>query len=226
CDVESAAVSWLIRRRLPLVFVDQAPAPGIPSVNIDDRAGARAAAEHLVGLGHRRVAVLSAGSRPRGTVDDADTAGEHHVSRQRLRGWLEGLAAGGVRPTVARQPHNLEHEAYDAARTLLTAHDRPTGVLCFSDAIAHAVVRAADDLDLQVPRDLSVVGFDDSPLAWRMRPALTTVRQDVAGKGRAAAAALTDAIARSREGKPSGRARHILLPTELVVRESTGPAPG
>ena len=86
------------------------------------------------------------------------------------------------------------------------------------------MVRAAEDLGLAVPDDLSVVGFDDSPLAARMRPALTTVRQDVAGKGREAAAALVDAIARAQDGR-APHPRHLLLPTELVVRASTGPVP-
>jgi len=74
-----------------------------------------------------------------------------------------------------------------------------------------------------VPADLSVVGFDDNPLAKRTRPPLTTVRQDIAAKGHAAAAALTAAIQSARTGN-SARARHVLLPTELVIRESTAKA--
>ena len=81
-------------------------------------------------------------------------------------------------------------------------------------------MQAANALGLSVPEDLSVVGFDDNPLAKRMRPALTTVRQDVAAKGHASAAALTAAIARSRNGT-AGRIRHVLLPTELIIRDST-----
>ena len=88
--------------------------------------------------------------------------------------------------------------------------------------IAYGVVQTAHSLGLSVPDDLSVVGFDDNPLAKRMRPALTTVRQDVAAKGHAAAAALTAAIARSRSGSATRtRVRHVLLPTELIVRGST-----
>ena len=108
---------------------------------------------------------------------------------------------------------------------LLELDEPPTAILCFSDVMADWVVRAAEDRGLRVPEDLSVVGFDDNPLAQRMRPALTTVRQDVAAKGRAATEALTEAISRSQQGQ-SARVRHVLLPTELVVRASTAPPPG
>ena len=84
---------------------------------------------------------------------------------------------------------------------------------------------AVDYRGMSVPEDLSIVGFDDGPVAGRMRPALTTVRQDVVAKGRAAAAALTAEIRRFRDGGPAGPVPHLLLPTELVVRESSGPAP-
>jgi DNA-binding LacI/PurR family transcriptional regulator len=94
-------------------------------------------------------------------------------------------------------------------------------MLCFSDVMAYRVVRTAEELGLRVPEDLSVVGFDDNPLARRMRPALTTVRQDVRGKGSAATAALMAAIEAAQEGRKPGRAKRVLLPTELVVRDST-----
>jgi DNA-binding LacI/PurR family transcriptional regulator len=97
---------------------------------------------------------------------------------------------------------------------------RPTAILCFSDAIARGVIHAAEDAGLDVPADLSVVGFDDNPAGRRTRPALTTVRQDVDAKGRAAARALTGAIERAKTQR-AGRAKHLVLDTELVVRDST-----
>ena len=98
----------------------------------------------------------------------------------------------------AERPEDVDARA---VRDLLERPDRPTAVLCFSDVMAYRVVRTAEELGLRVPEDLSVVGFDDSPLARRMRPALTTVRQDVGGKGRAATAALTAAIEAARTGR-------------------------
>ena len=92
------------------------------------------------------------------------------------------------------------------------------------DVLALGVVRVAADLGLRVPDDLSVVGFDDSPVGRQCTPMLTTVHQDVAAKGRLAAESLVAAIDHARSGTRS-RLRHHVLPTELVVRGSTGPAP-
>jgi DNA-binding LacI/PurR family transcriptional regulator len=224
CNTESTAVDWLMRRKLPIVFIDQVPAPGIPSINIDDRSGARAAAQHLVDLGHRKVGIISANIDGAGGIVVEPLAATNHVTRQRMLGWLDALHAAGIAPTVVQEnPTDVSHD-HDAAQVLLDLPDRPTAILCFSDVIAYGVVQAAHARGLTVPDDLSVVGFDDNPLATRMRPALTTVRQDVAAKGHAAAAALTAAIARSRNGT-STRIRHVLLPTELVIRDSTANAP-
>ncbi|MFC0566535.1 LacI family DNA-binding transcriptional regulator [Plantactinospora siamensis] len=227
CTPELPALDVLRRRRIPLVYVDQNPAPDVSSVNVDDRAGARAAARHLLELGHRDIGIITLSlTGPHGVLlTDADPpAGDAHVSTQRLLGWTGALAAAGVRPRIIRQHHCQVEEAYDAARVLLDRPDRPTAVLCFSDAIAQGVVHVAEDLGLRVPADLSVVGFDDNPLAHRMRPGLTTVRQDLEAKGHAAAAALTAAIAAARTGG-AARPRQVTLPTELVVRASTAPPP-
>jgi DNA-binding LacI/PurR family transcriptional regulator len=224
CDPTSSAVGWLLRRKLPLVFVDQDPAPGIHSVNIEDRRGAEAAAQHVIDLGHRDVAIVTAGfAGEYGILADPLGTPLAHIERERLSGWLDALHAASIKPIVLRQPHSDPQEiGYTAAQSLLGEVSRPTAILCFSDAIAAGVIRASHDAGLSVPADLSIVGFDDNPLAARMRPALTTVRQDISGKGRAAVSALTTAMSRVKTGRPS-RARHLLLPTELVVRDTTGP---
>lgn len=226
CDTGSPALAWLMRRGLPLVFVDQARVPGIASVNVDDRFGAAAAAAHLIELGHRRIDIVSKNmAGPYGIVLDAsaDVDVDHHVSHQRMLGWLDSLDGAGITARVVHQPQSSEDDAHAAALLLLSQDDPPTALLCFSDVMANGAVRAAEASGLRVPDDLSVVGFDDSPMARRMRPALTTVRQPVEDKGHAAAATLTHAIQRARSGDPKGRARHVVLPTELVVRDSTAP---
>jgi DNA-binding LacI/PurR family transcriptional regulator len=218
CSPTEASVEWLRRRRLPLVLVDQAPDDAFTSVNIDDRAGARAAAAHVVALGHRRIAVLNAGPAV------AAAPGEWFVPRQRLRGWRDVLEPARIEPVV-RHVDKLEHEErFAAAYELLARPDRPTAVLCFSDSLAADVLCAAADLRIRVPAELSVVGFDDAPSARSARPALTTVRQDVVEKGTLAAAELAAAVRRRRAGDTQ-RVHHHVLPTELVVRESTAPAP-
>jgi DNA-binding LacI/PurR family transcriptional regulator len=227
CDPTSSAVGWLMRRKLPLVFVDQDPAPGIPSVNVDDRHGAQAAAQHLVDLGHREIAIVTTGfAGEYGIVADPLDMPLAQTERERILGWMKTLHAASIKPTVLRQPHaDPQETGYTAAQSLLAEPNRPTGILCFSDAIAAGVIRAIRDAGLSVPEDLSVVGFDDNPLAARMRPALTTVRQDISGKGRAAVTALTTAMSRMKSGR-AGRGRHLLLPTELVVRDTTAPPRG
>jgi DNA-binding LacI/PurR family transcriptional regulator len=221
CQQESAALDWLRRRKMPLVYVDQPPAPALSTINVDDRGGARKAAQHLVDLGHRRVGIVALTLRD---LPDARPDEEPHVTAQRLLGWNDALSAARIEPHVVRATSLRDDAAYAEARALLEKPDRPTGVLCYSDVMASWVVRAAEDLGLSVPQDLSVVGFDDSPLARRVRPELTTVRQDIEVKGRAAAAALTEAVALAGEGR-TAEPRHQLLPTDLVVRDSTGPAP-
>jgi DNA-binding LacI/PurR family transcriptional regulator len=222
CHSDSTAVGWLMRRRLPVVFVDQAAAPGIPSVNVDDRTGARAAARHLVDLGHRRVGIVTTGfGGEYGLLADPLATTLANTERQRLVGWSEVLDGAAVTAFVVRLPHTDPEEiGYDGARMLLELDEPPTAVLCFSDAIAVGVVGAIQDSGRAVPDDISVVGFDDNPIARRTRPALTTVRQDSHAKGRAATELLVTLL--DGAGKASSkRARHLVLPTELVIRDST-----
>lgn len=220
CEPTSPSTAWLRRRGLPVVFVDQAPVPGTACINVDDRAGARAAAQHLLDLGHREIALLTVGHQgAHGLIDDPLDQPDGHAARARLLGWHDALTPAGVTPVTYRISTNTVEAAHAAARELLTAAPL-TGVLCFSDVLAHGVSLAAQDLGLEVPRRLSVVGFDDSHLSRNLRPSLTTVRQDIEAKGHAAADALLAALA----GEPLPSPEHLLLPTELVPRESSGPA--
>ncbi len=216
CSPADEHVEWLRRRQIPLVLVDQPPDDRFSSVNVDDRAGARAAAAHLVELGHRRIALLAAGPEALANPED------WYVPRERLRGWRDALEPVGISPVLRYVEKTAAEQGFATARALLAGPERPTAVLAFSDALAADVLRAADDLRLRVPADLSVIGFDDSPLARRVTPALTTVRQDVVAKGTAAAAELVAAVRARRAGREAP-VRHQLLATELVLRETTAP---
>ena len=236
CSPVDEHVEWLRRRQLPLVLVDQPPDDRFPSVNVADRAGACAAATHLVEFGHRRIALLAAAPErvlrhrdPRhgaygglGSSEAVANPDDRYVPRERLRGWRDALGPAGITPVPRYVERSGGEEAYAAARELLAAPDRPTAVLAFSDALAADVLRAAADLRLRVPADVSVIGFDDSPLARRITPALTTVRQDAVAKGSTAAAELVAAI-RARRVGDAAPARHHLLATELVLRATTAP---
>jgi DNA-binding LacI/PurR family transcriptional regulator len=209
CEPDSVDLAWLDRRGLPQVSIDQDKRGVVTSVNVDDRGGARAAAQHLVDLGHTSIGILTLESI-------AGLPSQSYPATQRMLGWRDALDPAGIEPLIASAPYRPASAAYDAAVELLDAPTRPTAVLCFSDAFALGVIRAAEKLGLAVPADLSVVGFDDSPAAEVSRPPLTTVRQDVARKGELAVTALLTSM---RGQEPDD----VLLPTELVVRESAAP---
>jgi DNA-binding LacI/PurR family transcriptional regulator len=230
------AMDWLRKRGLPLVLVDQEPLPGVAAVNVDDHEGARLAAAHLVELGHRRIGIVTVGmAEPYGVQGDAavePVARESYITRERMRGWLDAISSAGAAAVVVKQPkkpYRPETDGYAALTMLLDADPEITGVLCFSDRLAAGVLAAALDRGLAVPGELSIIGFDDSPVASNSRPALTTVRQDLAGKGHAAAEGLIAAVQAKTVRKTDpvqvtpAAAKHVVLPVELVVRESTAP---
>jgi DNA-binding LacI/PurR family transcriptional regulator len=220
CSDDSAAIDWLIKRQLPLVFIDQHPRPGYDSVNIDDREGARLAAQHVIDLGHRRIAIATASYGPDGGELDDPFDTNNAVSEQRLLGWFDAIRGAGLDAAVVQFGDDGDTSNDAAARALLDREPRPTAVVCISDVVAICVVRAAQERGLRVPDDLSVVGFDGSQLAALTQPPLTTVRQDVGAKGRAAAAALLDRIAGVTDPP-----RRIKLPVELLIGASTAPPP-
>lgn len=223
CDPETGAREQVERRRLPLVLVDQPDVKGFSSVNVADRSGARAAAQHVVDLGHTKVALIGkAATPPFGIVEAAAVKGHGHPSTERLAGWTEVLTAAGIEPVVLQVPIDSPDEGRGDLEAILGAQPGTTAILAFSDAIAAGILLDAHDAGIRVPEQLSIVGFDDNPLATRLRPQLTTVRQDVTEKGRLAASMLIDAMQDQRAGR-SSKPRAVTLPTELVVRGSTAP---
>jgi DNA-binding LacI/PurR family transcriptional regulator len=212
-------VEAALARRLPVVTVDQPRGAETPFVGIDDRAGARSAAEHLRELGHKRVAVLR-------FTQELDVEGERELDLtvERLEGYKEGLAEAWDPSRVRMCRPNAPERAREATLELLGEREPPTAILAMSDTLAVGALQAAAELGVSVPADLSVVGFDDSPVAEHTTPPLTTVAQPQEEKGRLAAQWLIEDIERG-EG-PRGRDRQKILPTELLVRESTAPPRG
>lgn len=221
---EDPLVYAALERRLPVVLVDQPRIEGLPFVGIDDESAARAAAEHLIGLGHRRFGVVSfaLAPEPSGGLVDADRqeAATYSITRSRLRGYASAIEAAGLSwADIPVYEHfgNEPEEGRKAAESLLGREPRPTAILALSDQLALGALDAARRLGLSVPEDVSVVGFDDVPDAARATPPLTTVHQPHVEKGLLAGRLL---IAQLRDEElPSPE----LLPTRLVVRGSTAP---
>jgi len=198
-------------RGVPLVAVDR-PLPHTRAdfSGTDDVAGGRIAAEHLLGLGHRRLAIL---------------CGEPWVSTyaDRRLGFSQAIAAQNDAAAdddtvVCEQVECRNEVCLDEARELLGRHDRPAAVFAVSDVLAAHVYEAAASLGLSVGADVSVLGYADIPESGFLRPGLSTVRQDFQEIGRNAARLLLDRI----EGRTTtDRARSIRITPTLVVRQST-----
>ncbi|MCU1482960.1 MAG: LacI family transcriptional regulator [Subtercola sp.] len=193
---------------VPIVAVD--PHTGradLPTVEADSRGGAHEATAYLIGLGHRRIGFV---------------AGRPDLKSSRLRdaGYRDALSAAGISfdPTLVRVGFYDAATARDAASELLAQRNRPTAVFAANDLSAISIIEVAKHLGLDVPGDLSVVGFDDVPEASRLAVPLTTVRQPMQSIGQTAAKMLTALMA----GEPLS-ATHVLLPTKLVRRATTAP---
>jgi LacI family transcriptional regulator len=199
-------VRRLVRAELPCVGIDmEVDGPRAEIVMSDNVAGARKAVEHLTQLGHRRIATIT------GML-------ESRPGNDRLRGYRAAVQAAGLGyrdEYVAYGDFYVESGRAGAAR-LLSLPEPPTAIFAAADMMAIGAVRAAADLGLRVPEDVSIVGFDDIQLAPHLNPPLTTLRQDKLGLGVAAGEAL---IARINGEDP--RPPLHMLDVELVVRGST-----
>ncbi|MBL8966127.1 MAG: LacI family DNA-binding transcriptional regulator [Spirochaetaceae bacterium] len=211
----TAVAELLHRRHLPFVTIDGDESATTVNVGIDDEAAAYALMRHILGLGHRRVAVLSL--MPESYLD---SAGDYsRVSCLRLAGFERalaelglGLASPGI--GVVAVEGSLEGGRQASLRLLSDGGRAPTAIVAMSDAAALGAYEACRELGLAIPRDLSVAGFDDIPNASLVYPPLTTVHQPGLEKGAAAATLALALLAGEAVG-------HRILSAELVVRGST-----
>jgi DNA-binding LacI/PurR family transcriptional regulator len=211
-DLSENVRSQLKTRGIPLVVVDPTGEPlhDTPSIGATNWSGGLAATRHLLGFGHRRIGVITG---PETIL----------CSRARLDGYRAAMDAAGVPVDLQLVRHGDFHveAGIEIGRALLQLPDRPTAIFAGNDLQALGVYQAARELRLHIPEDLSVVGFDDLPVARWVGPPLTTVRQPLAQMA-VAAAELVLAMAR---GEQPAQTR-VELATELVIRESTAaPAP-
>ncbi|WP_162641900.1 LacI family DNA-binding transcriptional regulator [Streptosporangium sp. 'caverna'] len=191
----------------------------LPSVEADNYEGACGAVRHLLDLGHRRIASLAGPTT-------------WPCCQDRQRGYEDALTEAGVPidASLTLQSGLEPPRARELLRGLLGLPDRPTAVFAHNDNTAYAAMEAAADHGLRVPADLSVVGFDDIPSSAHVKPALTTVSQPFEAMGARAARMMLAAIS-PESGEGSAPDEHglasarVRLPTTLIVRDSTGPAP-
>jgi LacI family transcriptional regulator len=206
-ELTSAQLEQLRSAGIPLVVVDPVnpPPADLPSVGATNWAGGLAATEHLLSLGHRRIGAIAGPS-------------DYLCSRARIDGYRSALERAGIQfdPALVRSGDFYHEGGFIRGGELLDLPDPPTAIFAGSDQQAFGVYEAARQRGLRVPEDLSLVGFDELPVARWVSPPLTTVRQPLAEMGRAAAQMLGELI----EGLPL-RSTRVELATELIVREST-----
>ena len=196
------------QQKIPTVLVEASYA-NLPHIYLDDIGAARNAVEYLIGLGHQKIAYVS---------DYLDDLFESGFSRNRYIGYCQALEAAGltIRPEYHHQEWPNRDNGRQMALKLLKLPDPPTAIFCFSDELAVGVLEAARELNLDVPGDLSVVGYDDVELARFAQ--LTTVRQNLFESGVQGVELLFDAIE-----NPDTPPTHLQLPTELIIRQTTAP---
>src|SRR3954447_1839951 len=206
-ELSSEAASRLSARDIPFVIVDPAgePAPDVPSVGATNWNGGVAATRHLLELGHRRIGMI--GGPP-----------AMLCSRARVDGYRAALETAGlpVIPEIVRTGNFHVESGYMQGRALLTMRMRPTAIFAGSDLQAFGVYEAARQLGIRVPEDVSVIGFDDLPMARWVGPPLTTIRQPLSEMAATAARLVLG----------QGSDRRVELATSLVVRQSTQAPPG
>ena len=216
--VDDPAVRAALERSVPLVTVGHPRLPKVPLIGPDNARAAASVARYLLGLGHRRFAVLTAeSSEQRGS--------SHPLFHQRVDGFQAALLAAGIRAAdihVQCAADNSRASGREAGQALLSLRSRTgrpeTALFAATDILALGVLDAAADAGVRVPAELSVVGFDDIAAASSSEPALTTIGHDLFGQGRAAARLALRMIAGESVRAPR-------IGAELIERASTGPAP-
>ncbi len=201
----------LLPRGTPIVFMGARPrSDAADSVALDDEGAGRTATQHLLSLGHRRLAMVSGP-----LVEDC--------SQDRTSGYQSALHAAGVSfdRTLVIEGDWSATSGYDAFMQLTVTGRQPSAVFAQNDRMAVGIIRAARDRGLRVPEDLSVIGIDDMPLASYFDPPLTTLRQDLAAIGREAAGLLLHAVEHPDSCNSASGRQRLRLSAELVVRRST-----
>jgi len=208
--VSDTQVDLLIRNKMPTVLIDSQH-PKLDRINVDDRCGGKMVTDYLIGLGHRKIGFIS--SYLENPLQFSSTI-------YRFEGYRDALKEAGLpfNPNYQKEGEHGRDQAKQMALEMLSHEDPPTAIFTSSDTKAIGVLDAARELNLNVPGDLSVVGYDDIRDAEYMN--LTTVRQPLFKAGRIGGRKLISLIE-----KPDTSPEEILLPLELIIRGTTAPPP-
>lgn len=211
CDSRSTIAALHARGMPVLAAAGGEPVAAVSAVRIDDYQGARAMTRYLLELGHRRIGFVR-----------GDPA--HAPSALRAAGFFDAMAEAGlaVAPQDVAEGRFTYRSGLAAAQALLARPQRPGALFCSNDDMAAAALAVAHGLGLRIPEQLSVAGFDDTPVATTVWPELTTIRQPVAAMGRTAVIRLVEDVRRQRQGEPAAPVQHTMRYT-LVRRGSTAP---
>lgn len=194
----------LYESKMPFITVGRHPTLDINYLDVDNVKSATIAVAHLARLGRTRIATITG---PHDKIAGYD----------RYIGYTKGLEEAGLPliPELVSEADFTEEGGYDSMKKLIPF--KPDAVFAASDTMAIGALRALSETNLNVPRDIALVGYDDVPLASRTNPPLTTIHQSLQKMGSAAVDTLAEIIR-----NPPGKPKHILLETELIVRESCG----
>ena len=186
-----------------------APVPGVPSVRIDDYQGARTMTRHLLELGHRKIGFMQ-----------GDPA--HTSSQQRHRAFLDSMAEAGLEIPESYMTVGMftYREGLAAARQLLGLEAPPTAIFCSNDDMAAACMAVAHGMGVRIPEQVTIVGFDDTPMATTLWPELTTIRQPVTAMGKAAVALMLEELRARRSGR-TRPATDQIMKFSLIKRQSS-----
>jgi DNA-binding LacI/PurR family transcriptional regulator len=210
-------------REIPAVAIDSPRIPHLPYVTVDHRQAGAEQMGHVLGLGHRRIGVITDRLGPVPSPGyrywaDAETSKETYL-RERLIGYRQALSDHGIRvaDVALIEAADIDMPSGLAAADLLIREFAPTAIVATSDVHAVAALKVLSSNGIATPDAVSVIGFDDAPIADLL--GLTTIRQPLRDKGRTAAKILLDLIAGHTR-------RRSIMTTELIIRSTTGPAPG
>jgi LacI family transcriptional regulator len=206
---DDRGLAEIVRAGFPLTVIGTLSDPGISQVDIDNHAAAREVTGYLIELGHRRIAKI------------AHAAPVYYAARERLAGYREALQNAGLQPRQEwiKTGDFTEESGYEAMEELLYSAPRPTAVFAGNDVIAYGAVKAVKDAGLDIPGDISIVGFDDDFLSRYLNPPLTTMSLPAPSLGAEAARLLINRLL----GRGEPETSRVVLSAHLAVRQSCQP---